>query len=239
MTEANIRSAFHDTGAVTKDGLRRYQLGETKDPSDANAILSANTHYKNLKDGRGQRVLDSIPIFSSIVTKKDFIPEDDFPQHIGDADNNPPTKDGHMSLNDMATNRQRCCIYGGGFFQFRNELRERNEMITADKDTRKRFRNIDNDENKQVAKKAKVAIRCGNTICENEQNDKSVGWGKCSTKFCRLNFCENCVNDLFLERHIVICAKRAEAKKAVKEAVNDSALSGVKINTTTKKAKQN
>jgi hypothetical protein len=65
---SNIRSAFHNAGIVTREGLRAYQERKTTDPSSPLAILSKNPHFaKNLSTEDAERVLALVPVLAEEI----------------------------------------------------------------------------------------------------------------------------------------------------------------------------
>ena len=216
LTEANLNAAFHSTGAITNELYAMYQQKGTKDPSDKNIIMSRNPHFATEITGdQGQRVLDCIERAALIVNEKDHIPEDDYPELLGDADNCPPVTG--MPLNLMVVNRQRCCILGDGLFDHRQEQKNAAEKakINGKKKRTGDMAGLVDDDATKPKKKRMTSKVCSNNSCMKEEGD-AKGFVKCKTKCCRMWFCSAC-NDS-LTQHQTVCQQSYDKKQ---ESKND------------------
>jgi hypothetical protein len=222
LTEANLNAAFDSTGAVTYAGYAAYQEGTTKDPSDKIVILSSNPHFAQITTELGQKVVDCIDAASEIVHEHGYIPEADYPELLGDADNCPPVTG--MALGLMVVNRQRCCILNEKLFEHRRQMKLAAEHEKAG---RKRKSGVagagagaeeGGDEGAKGNKKRKTPVVCANSTCMVVQGDEKTGWAKCATKCCRKHFCPACGNQL--NAHHTICQQLWQKKQDEK---NDAA----------------
>ena len=176
--------------------------------------MSRNSHFATkITAIQGKRILDCIDRAADIIYEKDYIPENDYPELMGDADNSPLLTG--MPLNLMVINRQRCCILGDGLFAHRKGLKEAAEA--AKTAGRKRGKGDVGtaagaaDGDVQAAKKQKVTKICSETSCMAVQ-ETSQGWLKCDTKGCRKWFCPSCATEK-RKAHYTVCQEAYVKKK--------------------------
>ena len=215
LTEANLNAAYDSTGAVTYAGYANYQRGITKDPSDKQVIMSSNPHFATkITTEQGQRVLDCIDLAADIVDEKDIVPEEEYPELLGDADNCPVVTG--MELGLMAVNRQRCCILGEGLFAYREQKKA---AAAKKKEQRKQKRGgaaAGADSDDKTTKKRKTTKTCSNALCMLDQGENITGWFKCSTNNCRKWFCPKCSQDGSKDTHHTVCQRNWDAKQVKK-----------------------
>ena len=216
LTLKNIQSAFDATGAITRLGVAKVQRGETTDPSNALRILSGNAHFVSLDTATAQQVMDLLPQLTEAVATYDFVPEELFDTLLGaipGADNAVPVEEGRKGLNDLAINRQRCCILGNSFFEYRKSQIERQA-------SRKRAPAVAVEGNDAaVPAKAKRRHKCANIMYHEQSEPKS----KCSASRCTFYFCDTPVCKTSLLLHQPDCVRAADAANAAKKETKAAA----------------